>query len=249
MTEQTADWLDLPEKQARVGGLVYAFVSFFFGPFFLFVFRMAVAEDYYLLSWLEILNHVINFAVILWLFREALQYAWWTVDANKRSVLKTTAISVVLILAAAYQLLKLAPLFDPDYEWVLLENTLPITESELFMTPAFAVISNPILGTIAVVLLSPVVTACIYYAACFIPAYNVRPWLGYAAVAVLSAVLSVINGIFWWDGVFQLTLYLCRLPIHLLSCWAVQKTGTIWTPILVQAIVNLIASLAAIFLL
>ena len=37
-------------------------------------------------------------------------------------------------------------------------------------------------------------------------------------------------------------LYFCQLPIHMLSCWAYQKTDTVWAPIVTHMMVNLAAS-------
>jgi membrane protease YdiL (CAAX protease family) len=38
------------------------------------------------------------------------------------------------------------------------------------------------------------------------------------------------------------------LPIHLLACWSYQKTDNVWTPLISLALINLLASVAQIFL-
>ena len=48
-----------------------------------------------------------------------------------------------------------------------------------------------------------------------------------------------------WRGnaPFVLSGYLVQLPVHLLACWAYQKTDNVWTPLFTLAATNLLASI------
>ena len=246
MVSSAPKMLDAPEKQTVIAVLIYSCVVFFYGPFFLVIFRAGLAEDYAAISWLEILFHVVNFAVILSLSREYLVFSWWTVGINKGTVAFTIAVSVLVMLGMASDVLWFLP---SEFTWVATENVMPIVEASLFMTPVFVATSNPIWGTLSMVLLAPVVTCNIFYATAFTTGYNKKPWLGYLAVTLLAALLAFLNGIIWQDFKLQLIMYLAQLPIHFVCCWAYQKTDTVWTPIIAQAIGNLLVCLHSIFFL
>ncbi len=246
MDNSNSKFLDTLEKRDVLACLIYGCVVFSFAPFILLPLCIALEQDGALpeLSWLEIAFHVLNFAVLVYMLREYLQNGWWTLEIHKKTVLSTVAVSVILMLCAAEQSIRLLP---GEYSWVPFGSALPIVEAELYIIPGYAANSNPVFATLSMVLLSPVATCCIFYAAGFIPAYNRRPWQGYAAVALISGILVLFNSLILSDPMHQLLLYLCRLPIHFISCWALQKTNTIWTPIFAQAITNLLVCLLFIF--
>lgn len=100
---------------------------------------------------------------------------------------------------------------------------------------------NPIFGTLTMVLLTPVTISCLFYCTSFAPAYNHNPWLGYLAVTVMSAFSSLCMILSGWPVLDEVLLFAVRLPIHLIACWSFQKTESIFVPMLVLAVNNLVA--------
>ena len=244
MVGHTSKALDMPQRQAVVATLIYACFLFFFGPFFLYIFRLGFLDDFVAVSWLEIVFHIINLLFILSLVREHLEFSWWTVGTCKGKVALTVLISVLIMLGVAWDLPYLLP---AEFAEMAAQVSMPIVEASLFMTPVFVATSNPIFGTLAMVLIAPVVTCNIFYSTVFTAGYNKKPWLGYVYVALLAAVLQFLNGVIWRELDLQLILYVAQLPIHMICCWAYQNTDTVWTPMIAQAAGNLIVCLYSIF--
>ena len=107
---------------------------------------------------------------------------------------------------------------------------------------------NRIFGTLCVVILTPITTSCLYYAIGFVPAYNVKPWLGYVVMALVAAFPRVCNAMNMGIPAVELMLYLAQLPVHMIGCWAYKKVDSIWAPIASIAITNLISALLIIIL-
>ena len=75
-----------------------------------------------------------------------------------------------------------------------------------------------------------------------------KPVLAYLSVVVITAIPFIIDILWRQDVELNIMMYVMQLPAHLIACWSYQKTDNIWTPIISLAIVNLLASLVAIFL-
>ncbi len=245
MSVNLAKMIDAPEKQNVAASLIYAFFAFFSIPFILLLMSIGF-RDAKNLSWFEIIFHALNAFVLVSLMREYLGFAWWNVRLNKDAVISTVAICAGLMLGVTMLWQAVSQFVPSTYAMTSAQSMLPIVESDLFVTPASVAASNPIFGTLCMVILTPLATSCVYYAAGFARAYNVRPWLGYVVVAVLAAFPRVCAGLTWWEPGTQMTLYFTQLPMHMICCWGYQKTDTIWTPIFSQAAANLIACVIAV---
>lgn len=232
--------LDCPDKQIYISTLIYSIVSFFTFPFLLLLFSINV-EDEAILVWYELVYHIINFVFVFKFFREYLTDAYDLFIARKNDIffiVKTAVLAILAVIGLWYLLAKLT-------KWtpftIALLGSLPLSEMDIFLLSADIAYLNPIPGTIAMVLLSPMICSCIYYSVAFVPAYNVRPWLGYLLVALLLAFPRCCNAFTHWDPATELVLYLAQLPIHLIACWSYQKADSIYAPILVLTITNLLA--------
>ncbi len=118
---------------------------------------------------------------------------------------------------------------------------MPLSEMDISMLSSTLVLENPIFGTLCLVLICPVVVCCMYYLTAFVPVCNKNPWLGYLAVTLLTAFPGFCNFITGWDLQTEAVLYLVRLPIHLLACWSLRKTQTIFVPMIIHAANNLVS--------
>ena len=248
MENKLPQFLDCPEKQIVITSLIYSFVCFFSFPFLLLLTSIGLHEDLSALSWIEIVFHVFNFLVVIKLFREYLTDSLIALQVNREQVISAAAIVAGGLLAMAVIWYGIYFLTGNDLFYIAAYGTIPISEMDILTLSSFMVIGKPFLGTVCMVVLVPVITGCLYYAVGFCGTYNIRPWLGYLTVALLIAFPRICNGVTYWDPQEQLVLYLAQLPVHLLSCWAYQKTDTVWTPIIAHMITNLIGCLVIIFL-
>lgn len=233
-------FLDCPDKQIYISGLIYSVVSFFTFPFLLLLFSINL-EDAAVLVWYELIYHAINFGVVLKLFREYLSSAFDLFGARKQEILGAVKPAVITMLAVIGLWYLLARLTNWEPLVIALFGSLPLSEMDIFLLSADIPYLNPIPGTIAMVLLCPLICSCLYYSVAFVPAYNVRPWLGYLLVALLLAFPRFCNAFTHWDPATEMTLYFAQLPIHLIACWSYKKADSVCAPILVLTIANLLA--------
>lgn len=126
--------------------------------------------------------------------------------------------------------------------------SLPIVELDVFAFPRDLVQDVPLWGTLCTVLLTPVTTACLFYATGFAPTANRKPWLAYLVVALVLLFPRACNAFNFDSLSIELILYLAQLPIHWAACWAYQKTDTVWAPIFTLSCANLLYCLAVILL-
>lgn len=241
--------LDCPEKQQIGVSIIYSFFAFFSMPFLVLLFSGGSENDIQIPSILELGYHILNFCVFVGLFRELLQDSWFLFRLNFKAAFSSVKISTLVIVGIAYLWYAICRVTGIELLSIAVYGTLPIAETNLLMFSTDLVYGRPVIGFICMVLFSPVVITCAFYATGFVPAFNVRPWLGYLVVAVVTAVPAICNASTYWDPVIEIVLYLSRLPIHMVACRAYQKTENIWAPILCLMIANLIACLRLLLLL
>lgn len=232
--------LDCPDKQIYISALIYSVVSFFTFPFLLLLFSINL-QDVSVLVWYEFIYHVINFCVVLKLYKEYLRDAFDLFGAQKREIFAAVKPAVIAMLAVVGLWYLVARLTNWSPAIIALYGSLPLSEMDIFLLSADIPYLNPIPGTIIMVLLTPLICTCLYYSVAFVPAYNVRPWLGYLLVALLLAFPRLCNAFTHWDPATEMTLYFAQLPIHLIACWSYKKADSIFAPVLVLTIANLLA--------
>ena len=231
---------DSPESHQVVGGITYSAIPFIVLPFTLTLLTIGVRDTAPYVV-LEYLYQAINFAAMFAIYRSYLRDSWLNVSINVRSVLKTciAAAVVILCLYGAYMNAFFGDSF-PNASTVF-AGSLPMVGIELMMTPGSLLLSGGIPAALIMVVLGPVITACLFYATAFAPlcVAGKRFW-AYIALAAMLAVPRIVTYFTIWGGQKEAALYLAQLPIHLIACWTYQKTDTIWAPIFTLAGVNLI---------
>lgn len=243
MNKQDYVNLDAPERSHIMAGALYAVLCFFSLPFILLLFSIGLDYDAKVISWFEIAFHVLNVIVVGSLFWEYLSDSLLNAQMHKDQFISVVAIAVGLMLGVGLLWHFLMLFAGMDILVLAGFGTIPLSEMDVFTLSADVVLGNKIFGTLCMVLLVPVTTCCLYYAIGFVPAYNVRPWLGYLVLAAAVAFPRVCNALTYWDPVQELVLYLAQLPVHLIACWAYKKIDSIWAPITAIGITNLISSL------
>ena len=244
MKNHSAIELEAPEKQYIFVGAIYSIICFFTLPFLLLLFSDGLHNDSRVLSWFEIAFHLMNLFVVGMLYKEFLEESLLNLQLNKDRAISVIAITVGLMLGIGL-IWHFLYLFTGILGLELAAfGTVPLSEMDIFRLSGLVVLANPVFGTLCMVVVVPVVTCCLYYALGFGPFYNIRPWLGYLVVCAAVAFPRICCAVTFWDPYEELMLYLAQLPVHLVSCWAYKKTGTIWTPIIAHMIANLIACIA-----
>ena len=190
--------------------------------------------------WLEIGYHVANGIILLFIIFGYLKDEAFMVTTEFRFYLKHILLTIGLILGVEIAWIRTLYLGGFNLQ-EMLEN-LPVTEMFISHTPLFLLDLQPICGTIVLSVFTPISVCALFYCPCFAPLCNIKPWLGYLGIAVITLIPPIIDIMWRGDAAFMLVGYLVRLPIHLLACWSYQKTDNLWTPLLSLAGANLLLS-------
>jgi membrane protease YdiL (CAAX protease family) len=239
--------MDRPEKGISVAAFIYGVLCFFSLPFLIFLLMTGLHNNTQAMTWCDIVYHCINFCVALGLYHGYLADTFFFAGLNWKTNLKTVLLCAVAVLCF-YQIAAsvLTVLGQSDLAY-LIQSILPATEMELFNLDANVVYTNPLFGTLCMVFLAPFATSCIYYASTFAPVCCSKPWLAYPAMALVLALPRIANAMTLWDPATEMILYFSQLPIHMVACWAYQKTDNIWTPIALHSVLNLIGCIAVLY--
>ena len=187
--------------------------------------------------WLDIVYHVANSILLLMLMSGYLKDEWFMVTTDVRYYLKHVALTVCLIVGA--ELVLLGALYLCGFDTVFMLEHLPVAEMSVSHTPLALIHIEPVFGTIALSIFTPISICALFYCLGFAPVCCKKTWLAYLCVAAITLIPPIIDIL--WRG--EPSGYLVQLPIHLLACWSYQKTDNVWTPIVTLAITNLLASI------
>ncbi len=229
---------DSPERSQTLGGLAYGVIPFVVLPFTLILMIIGV-EDYGPYIFLEYLYQSVSLVALLVIFRSYLQDSWLNVTLREKDVLVTTLAAAGMI-CAIYILCILLTALDLIPQNLIVLGTMPMTGIELTLLPGDFIWLGGIPASLFLILAGPIITACLFYAPAFAPVcVSGKRFLAYAAAAAWLAVPRIIPSCTVWGGRKELELYLAQLPIHLIACWAYQKTNTLWTPIFALMLSNI----------
>ena len=233
--------LDQPDKYAVGGAAAYGLFSYVLIPFVLFWVAFGFNGDPNFRFVGQLVHHGINFLVAVSLYREYLRDAFITVQMETRTVIRTVVRSAAEMVVYFVGLWSVLPAFGGQFWSALLLGTLPIGEVDLLMFTSDFLYVSPIVGSLVLILLTPVTTTCLYYAMGFAPVCYKKPWLAYVVVALVLSIPRVINSVLFWGSLQESAIYLGQLPIHLLACRAYQKCDSVWAPIFSLMAANLMA--------
>ena len=216
---------------------LWVFVLF---PMFLPFVGLGLWEQHEISVWLDIVYHTANGAFLLMIISGYLKEDWFMVSTDVRYYLKHIALTVGMILVVEFLLLD--TLYICGFDITLLMEYLPVTEMSVSHTPSYLVSLQPIFGTVALTVFTPISVCAVFYCLGFAPVCYKKPWLAYLCVAVITLIPSLIDLLWRGNGSLELYGYIVRLPIHLLACWSYQKTDNVWTPLITIAMANLLIS-------
>ena len=95
---------------------------------------------------------------------------------------------------------------------------------------------------ICTVLLAPVTEECLVRGALFAPLCRRKPWLAYVVTSVLFSLLHIVQHYEAGQALLPYFLtFLEYLPAGLVLGWAYQRTRSVWGPIALHCVINLLA--------
>lgn len=235
-----------PEKVQIISILPCWLWVFVLLPMYMPFVGLGIWEQVDISSWLDIVYHVANAALMLLIISRYLQDDWFMFSADPVSYLKHIALTVGLMIAAEFVLLRTLYLFGCNMDFML--EGLPVVEFSVALTPRYLIITEPIFGTIAQSIFAPISICTLFYCLGFAPVCYKKPWLAYVCVTVLTLIPPIIDILWRGEASLVLSMYFAQLPIHLLACWSYQKTDNVWTPLLSLSAVNLLSSVVLLIL-
>ena len=240
----SATMLDRPEPRTVAAGISYWFFCFLVFPFIMVLFSQDEGQALYG-AWLDIGYHLFNFVVVIAFFFRYLRESFLMVQVDTKKFLKTVAIGTVAVVALKTLICVLFISSTNEVYANAAWGHLVTTELDLAYYSTALLGAQPLWGTLCLVLLSPVVTSCLLYACVFAPICNNRPWLAYVVMTVAFLIIQLMMIFCLWSADAQIAGFVVQIPIHLIACWTYQRTDTIWTPVAVHTLSNLLLSLLA----
>lgn len=230
---------DRPENGSVIVGALYWIVCYIAIPFVTTVIAFAFEGELGAVAWVDIIAYGLNFIGMLTIYRSYLSDSFLNVQIQKASFIKTVLISIGLVFLTEMAIV----IHGLQVNWDAVLWTYPMSETSVLLPTAAVVMKNPVFGTLCMVVLTPVTLSCMFYGTVFAPVACNRPWLGYVVMGAVLLLPRLFNS--WWleTGGYEWAVYALQLPVHMIACWAYQKTDTIWAPILTHSGANLLMSL------
>lgn len=224
-----------PESRKIAATFLCWVFSFVVVPFLMPVALYVVPQKSIGYAWIELVFHLVNCVFMVRIHWDYLGDAWTELKVKWRECRIVIAVCAAVILAISNLL-----------AWALgsvhLLYAVPVTEAQLLMFPADLMYFLPVPGFLCHVVIAPLTVSCMVYAVCFAPGASSRhPWVGYLLLVILAVVPRLASTTFSYVEMrYLLSWYAVQLPVHLICCWAFQKTDNVLVPAIILALVNMV---------
>jgi len=233
---------DHPKTELIITGYIYWFLCYVFVPFGMVMFTIGLTENASVIrAWMEIGYHAVNGLAAVCIMRRYLVDSFYNVSSQTKLFAKTSLFSCMMMVIAAvleYIMLTINGKSGDIFQ------AFPIVDQNLFLLTDTTMSVLPVPATLCMTLFTPITVCCLFYAICFAPTACRRPLFGYASVVILFIAFHGYEYIWHLDMQKAASIFLLRLPVHLIACRAYQKSNTVWTPIVSLSAFNLLTSLA-----
>lgn len=246
MTQLFPPMYTRPKPVFAVAILLWWGMAFALIPMYLPIMCIGIWENPVYMSWFEIGYHVVNAVIAGAFLKDHFSEGWFMVGIDKKFYIGHVALTLGLMVGATLLMTLVMALFGVNPLFLL--NTLPVVELSVSLSPGYLISTQPVFGTVCMLLFSPVAVCSLFYAVGFAPLCGKRPWLAYVNLAVITLVPVAIDIAWRGEAELMLLMYIMQLPIHLLACWSYQKTDNICTPVMTLAAINLLGAVANILL-
>lgn len=230
--------LEEPDSRA-LGGIPYWIFAFFLWPALLSLMILPTGHDHQYGPWMEIGYHVLNFIVVMIFFLPFLIESFQTLRWNIKVVLITATYATVIIIALKLMAYLIAMRTPSESFYTAATGSLLTNESDIMYYSSALVAFQPLWGSLTLILLAPFTVSCLLYVCVFASVCGKRPVLAYILIVLLPLLIRLSVAFCLWPLEEELMIYILQVPIHLVACWAYQKTDTVWTPIIVHFFSNL----------
>ena len=178
-------------------------------------------------SQLNFLFFLLNFLAVILIFHRYLKLCLKTVKADPGRFFKITALGFLFYLLCTY-------CFQLVLGW---------------LRPQFINLNDQAVGAMAgreyllmamgTVILVPLAEECFYRGLIFGPLYEKSRILSYSLSASLFSLIHILGFLGVYQGPDLLLSFLQYLPAGLILAYAYRKSGTLFAPVLIHALVNL----------
>lgn len=220
--------LTLPSLNQKLGW-TYLIFELFLLPSILY--SLAAAAGIVSDALLNCIYYVINFVVCLILFWPLLRRSVSNAVKKPGSILLTAVIGYLFFQLSSFVIGYLIISISPDFANV---NDAAVAE---------LVYAFPLPMLLCVAFLVPVAEECLFRGLLFAPLYRKKPAAAYALSVLLFAAVHVIGYIGSYSPVTLILCFVQYIPAGLALCWALAKTDSLITPILIHCAVNLLSVL------
>lgn len=228
---------DDTEKGMHFAVLAYWIFAFWFLPFWLPFVADGFWQDLPVVSWFEIVYHILNAVVVACMLKTYLQDSFYQVQFDPQKFFLTIGVAALVMVVLVEVLYTCFGNMIIDFY--------PISEMTIALTSGLMVESQPIFGTICHTVFTPFAVVGLFYVSGFAPVCRRSRWLGYLVVTVVLALPCAFD-ILWRGGAdLVIPIFFMQLPVHLVACWTYQKLDTVWAPIATLAVFNFGTSLLA----
>lgn len=240
-----------PSIRVLIPLYAFAFMALAYIPSALPLLTLDLNKGHSVELWMELAYHLLNFLVFGALLIPSIKKDIQEIKLKNKKIGTTILISIVLMAAVVLISALVLSVFSIDSLRIF--EVFPMAEFSVFY-PAFELIGvNPVIGVVCASLFAPVAIVAVCCSGFFAPFGVKRTWLGYAAVTVFLAAMLLYYIFYWKDYTGFSTAdiligFFMRMPIYLISCWSCQKTDGIIAPVVSLTAVNLVTSLAAVFI-
>lgn len=180
---------------------------------------------------LNCIYYVINFIACLLLFYPLLHHSIKNALAQPGNTLTTAAVGFVLFELVNLVIGFLITAFQPDFS--------NVNDSAV----ATLVHDTPLPMMISIGFLVPVAEECLFRGLLFVPLYRKKTWAAYALSVLFFAAIHVVGYINLYSMDVLALCFIQYIPAGLVLCWALAKTDSLITPILIHSAVNFLSIL------
>lgn len=228
---------DDAEKGMHFALLAYWVFAFWFLPFWMPLIGDGFWNNLPVISWFEIVYHVLNSLVVVFMLKTYLKDSFFSVQMDRKKFLLIVGVAALVMVMLVEGLIV--------YFGQGIDNFYPLSEMTVALTSGYMVEQQPIFGTICHTLFTPFTVVGLFYATGFAPVCRRSRWLGYLVVTVVLALPCAFDILWRGQAEMVIMIFVFQLPVHLVACWTYQKLDTVWAPIATLAIFNFGTSLLA----
>lgn len=220
-----------PTKNEFIPGLIYLFLELLALPVILSLISLALPTPL-TDGQLNGIYFLINFIVMVWIFRRHLRNAWSRFRSDVKSICLTALKGFGWYWLGSFIVTFIILILDPDFANVNDSNIAAMASQDFWII---------LVCTVALV---PLTEELLFRGVIFGKLYNRSPIAAYLVSVLVFSVVHVIGYIGMYPVETLLLCFLQYIPASLALGWCFAKADNIFSPVLMHTAVNVIGVLA-----